>query len=192
EFTSGSTSSQVLYQTPADSLPKQLCPSLYGPQNTTNRTQSRYQLLQDQQRLLPSNHLLSHLASQSVSSPLQPFPVNPLTGSQFIKHVRVLLLNLGLDPGLYFGHSFRNGAASATSQHRVPSPPASPVRNILPPILLFFTTFLSTIFSTIIHYLSWVWPLSLAYLQDDQKPHLRSIYVVSLVACLCDPHLSQS
>lgn len=66
------------------------------------------------------SRLLSLLPEQPDSSPLLPFPVKPLSTSQFVKHIRILLRNLHLNPSQYSGHSFRIGAASAASHHGVP------------------------------------------------------------------------
>lgn len=66
------------------------------------------------------DRLLSQLPDQSQNSPLLPFLTSPLSSSQFIKHIRILLSNLGFNPSHFSGHSFRIGAASAASQHGVP------------------------------------------------------------------------
>lgn len=66
------------------------------------------------------NCLLSLLPEQSGSSPLLPFPVKPLSASQFMEHVRILLRNQHLNPSQYSGHSFCIGAASTASRHGVP------------------------------------------------------------------------
>ncbi|PIO15252.1 hypothetical protein AB205_0192380 [Aquarana catesbeiana] len=66
------------------------------------------------------DRLLSILPEQSDSSLFVPFPVKPLSACQFVKHVRILLRNLRLNPSQYSGHSFRIGAASAASHHGVP------------------------------------------------------------------------
>ncbi|XP_044132601.1 uncharacterized protein LOC122932036 [Bufo gargarizans] len=67
------------------------------------------------------DNLLLALSLHSPTDPLLPFPVGPLTSSQFIKHIRILLTSVGLNPAQFSGHSFRIGAASAASKHGVPA-----------------------------------------------------------------------